>query len=313
MALSYDPSSPISFDSSLLKDDFIDYVNEYSNKVSLKGAKCYFSFSPMNEKALQNYSEENTLAFYKALKSKLKFPVISNPNDYIMDSMYFYDTNYHLNNAGAAIRTNTLINDINRNIGVYTLSNIPIPEIVDDSGNSEPSEEETAVKNFEHADYFEYETIDGSLSIKSVKDEYKDVEELKIPSEYNGQVVKVIQANAFEKCTNLKKISIYSGLQSIIPGAFSGCDKLVGIYLYVGADKVLIDHTGGLLKGADNCSIYVLKEYYTDYVSSYFWGYYVSLIKTFEWFNWINKKREQVKNIFLALLLGFDKTIRGGV
>ena len=34
--------------------------------------------------------------------------MISDPNRYILDSGWFYDSNFHLNSAGAAVRTRLL-------------------------------------------------------------------------------------------------------------------------------------------------------------------------------------------------------------
>ena len=38
--------------------------------------------------------------------------MISKTGDYIFDSKYFYNSDYHLNTAGAIIRTDLLIRDI---------------------------------------------------------------------------------------------------------------------------------------------------------------------------------------------------------
>lgn len=51
-------------------------------------------------------------AFTEALTEALDAPVISYFSDYMLDYEYFYDTLYHLTNAGVEIRTNLLIDDI---------------------------------------------------------------------------------------------------------------------------------------------------------------------------------------------------------
>lgn len=45
-------------------------------------------------------------------KNNIHATMISKTGDYIFDSKYFYNSDYHLNTAGAIIRTDLLIRDI---------------------------------------------------------------------------------------------------------------------------------------------------------------------------------------------------------
>ena len=281
MPLKYDPSTVIEFSKDLLNREFIDYLNNYSNTVKSKGAKIYFSFSPCNILAVNNYSETTILDFYLSLKESLNFPVISNPLDYIMDSKYFYDTNFHLNNAGAAIRTNNIINDLMREKGIQHLSNIPIPEIIE--GEVQPEDKDSEYYDNVHQHYFVYEDIDKDrCSISGVTSEGKDLEELHVPAFHNGKKVMLIKGGAFDGCDKLKKLCLYSSLSNIAKDGLSGATSLEGIYIYADADMIIVDNTGGLFTGVNpECKIYVFEKYYLNYCTNYFWGFYVDKIRSF--------------------------------
>lgn len=88
-----------------------------------------------------------------------------------------------------------------------------------------------AIKENIYADTFEKLTYnvleDGSIAIvdcdKSIENDYI------IPEVIDGKEVKVIQNNAFGKCTNLESITIPKGVYSIGSFAFSGCNSLKNI------------------------------------------------------------------------------------
>lgn len=96
-------------------------LNEYYLRACNKGASVYYTYGPCNIEATKSSGEYYNQSWneYDALMKSLldgslvKF--ISNPFDYIFDSGYFYDTDYHLTSAGAVLRTERLINDMQGN------------------------------------------------------------------------------------------------------------------------------------------------------------------------------------------------------
>ena len=128
--LGYDNTTPIRLSASIVSDDFVSFFNEYVKEMEKKGARVYFSFSPMNRGAIvapdyvyvkgtvsfprltddevKGYAD----AFLSDLEELFDCAFISDPNDYIMEPKYFYDTNFHLNNDGVPVRTNQLADDI---------------------------------------------------------------------------------------------------------------------------------------------------------------------------------------------------------
>ena len=117
-SLHYDPSMLVDF-SFELDNEFINYLNDFKNYIYDRKANIYFAFSPVNELSTIQKGEELKIAtsnFYWNLKNKLNMEVIGNPMEYVMDAHYFYDSNYHLNDNGAILRTRLFAQDLYRDI-----------------------------------------------------------------------------------------------------------------------------------------------------------------------------------------------------
>lgn len=90
--------------------------NEY-DKISSVGAKVMFSFAPVNyhgltADAVQQKLWERFENIYRAGLRDRGYGVISKAENYLLPGRYFYDTDYHLNDAGVFLRTERLIADI---------------------------------------------------------------------------------------------------------------------------------------------------------------------------------------------------------
>lgn len=121
----YDKNKLITLDGSILSDDFVEYLNDYIAFAKKRGATVLLSFSPMNRLAVErNYrtgtgeekvpvnTAESISAFAETLRERIDCPLISDPADYIMDYRLFYDSNFHLTDEGAALRTAQLAKDL---------------------------------------------------------------------------------------------------------------------------------------------------------------------------------------------------------
>lgn len=103
MSGGYDKSKLVYLDV-LLNQDFFDEVNAYAKKVREKGATLLFWFSPINQLAVR-FSDEEAATFMTSLKDALDCPILGSVTETVYDAGYFYDTNYHLNDAGAEMHT----------------------------------------------------------------------------------------------------------------------------------------------------------------------------------------------------------------
>lgn len=270
MAAGYDLNQTVSLTSDLYDPEFLDYVNEYIGDVKEAGGTVYYTFCPVNESALAEGTDEETVAeFYRFVLENIHCPVISDPNSLLLDDVYFYDTNFHLNDVGAKLRTARLIEDIYRAEGRTEQLSIELPPPPVKPETEEPY---TWVEN-EWSELFFYEDFGNGLRITGVADEALTFEALEIPYMAYEKPVYAIAPNAFSKCGSLKEITFYENLSVIESGAFNGADVLQKIHvrreeaenLEVGAE---------LFEGAPkDVKLYFYTESsYQNFVSGYWWA-----------------------------------------
>ena len=275
MVLGYDPTTTITLDASIVSEDFIDYVNDYTKWCNKHGAYVYFSFSPMNNMALaEGTSDESIYAFFSYLASVLNCEIITDINDCIIDWEYFYDTNFHLNDAGVQLHTASLIGDLRRaqaNTEALTLS-VPEkperPEIYVDASLNDTT------------GFFVYEQIDGVQTLVGLTDLGKEQEKLTLPLASGGLAVQTLAPNAFAGADKLTEITIEENtrLKLINNGAFADAPNLKKIFLRCMPDDILVG-TEGLMTGASgDVKIYVSRDTYGDFAAHYFWSNYISII-----------------------------------
>lgn len=79
---------------------------------------------------------------------------------------------------------------------------------------------------------------DDTYSV-SVKDDYKStVENITIPSKFNGKSVTAVANNSFTNCTALKEVNIADGITIIDWNAFAGCTALKTINIPNSVTKI---------------------------------------------------------------------------
>lgn len=274
----HDVNNPIMIDENMLGDDFVDYLNSYYKKITAKGATMYYSFAPMNKRALpENYSEKLD-AFADAVTDKLDFVILGSPHDYVLDYEWFYDSDVHLNSSGMTVRSIRLTNDLKMAFGLTSpvLSLMPDkPEIPvdDEKGDGEV--------NNDFVDFFDYEeTPDGFYLIVGLKENGASLAEITVPYSYNGTKIIGFSAETFAGNTSVKEIAVQSNIKLLRDGSFSGCSALEKlIVLNRDPESVAVGYS--LLDGAANCTIYVSKDCFSEYSNDYYWGHYAGHYKTF--------------------------------
>ena len=121
----YDPDMPVTYDSSVIEEDFISYLCRFARSAEKKGAKVYFAFCPVNRLAVRG--EESPDNFYEYLEERLCFPLLGDPGNSVMEAEWFYDTNFHLNQAGRTLYTRQLIRDLKALRGITSATLISVP------------------------------------------------------------------------------------------------------------------------------------------------------------------------------------------
>lgn len=306
MVNGFDPNMYVYTDERLFDNDFIDYVNDYVKYVNSQDASIYFNFSPTNQLALKS-SKVARQIFQNDLKEKLNCNILCNIEDCIINEGYFYDTNFHLNSSGAVYFTNTIINNLKRvlnlnynpgqssgdNQGSNQNPNIVIPEIPSMpnwGGNIDVPDTPPEIKtdfnkyngevNIDYLDYFNYKLVGSSYQIIGVKDQHKNIEEVIVPSAYNGKAVTTLAANAFYGCTNLKRVHIGKTIKTLETSCFNGCISLQGIYMYELDGNTISVSATGLFDGCNrNVKIFILNG--ANYSTGYTWENYYNKFETF--------------------------------
>ena len=111
----YDVNQKVRFTEDVVQQEFLGYMNAWAERLEKKGATVWYRYCPVNELAVE---EADNLAAYDAfLRQKLDFPVIGNPENSLMEAEWFFDTNFHLNQAGKEVNTVQLIRDIKAMLG----------------------------------------------------------------------------------------------------------------------------------------------------------------------------------------------------
>ena len=88
----------------------------YYDKFKNIGVTCLFTFSPINSNSLTKEEVDNKiwLQFENKVRQYLtSYPIISKAENYLYESIYFFEEDYHLTYEGAALRTQALIQDMN--------------------------------------------------------------------------------------------------------------------------------------------------------------------------------------------------------
>ncbi len=278
MAKGYDSNTIFDFNTDIISDDFIDYFNEYAARLEEKGVRVYFSFCPINELSLAEGVDEKLLYEYQTYLSKrLACPIISNVNDYIMDWGYFYDTNMHLNDAGVTARTNMLIRDVRRALGIneyLALTDPPPPG--KETGNDLIGGDNT------YLDYFILEPTElgDGLEIVGVTDLARENTDSEITLPYNDGTLRIvaIAADVLGEIPNLRGVHFGENIASIADGVFRGCENLSYIIIDFDPTRCSVsipdeNNPDGFLIDCPN-EIMIKAVYDSDCQGHYTWGHY---------------------------------------
>lgn len=267
-----DVNTPIHFDPSMVRAEFIERVNAYAASVAEKGATLWYGFCPMNATAVEENSDVD--AFYTGLQAQLTFPILGNPHDSILDPGWFYDTNFHLNASGKTVYTRLLIRSIKAMLLDSSPTQIAIPPM------PELAETELWLGDDSHRDYFLFEETNGTVAIIGVTGTGTQQQSLIVPSTCNGMAITSIATNAFTGCENLQTVTIQKNIRTISDGAFAGCGALESIVMESAKPSGCTVGTG-LLDGTD-ANVYVSTDALSAYRTDYFWSVHAQRILSHE-------------------------------
>ena len=267
----------VEFNKNDLSNDFIEYLNNYSKKISKKGARLYYEFSPVNSLSFKG-EQQNVVDYYWYLRENLNFDVVGNPLDYLIDPHFFFDSNFHLNDSGAILRTYQFASDVYRDI--LKQSKVPafaIPEEPDYPASETIDDENDPV--CENCTFFE---TDNGYLLTGLKQEYNS-KDIRLPMVYNHQYVTGISKETFKNISSLAEITVPKSYTYFENGAFDGCSSLKKIYLEQDDPSLLsVDFTGGLIDSdSAHYKFYVPTQSYQSYLTDYNWQFYKNYLEVY--------------------------------
>lgn len=284
MTLGYDPASPVNLGSLQISDAFSEEVIEFHNEAEKKGAKVYYSFCPVDASSVALSDTEDAtlesdlLAYYTNCFEAFGCRIISEPSKYVMESGWFYDSNFHLNEAGSKLRTKYLAEDILAELGCFTDAAIALPSM--------PVTPAKDVEDSVDTGFFEFaETEEGTAyNINGVTAEGKSQTALTLPASYNGKPVVGFYTQTFADCSKLQELRLPSSIINIPDNAFTGCRSL---------ERLILEHTESPCKisessltGCEKLKILVPADSYAMYRDGFgcdvnLWADYISQIYTY--------------------------------
>ena len=93
-------------------------LNTYYDDFTSRGIKVLFSYAPLDDEGI-TYDDRVAgipSQYENNCNNNYHAEIISSLDTYIMDDIYFYDTDYHLTTEGAEVRTTNLIKDLRNKI-----------------------------------------------------------------------------------------------------------------------------------------------------------------------------------------------------
>ncbi len=103
----------INIDKTIVSEKAIESLKTFKKFCHEKGAEVYFSSPSIDELSVIT-SPTDIKEFEEYLELSTDIKRISDTEEYILKTEYFYDTYYHLNDKGVDVRTELLINDLEK-------------------------------------------------------------------------------------------------------------------------------------------------------------------------------------------------------
>lgn len=281
MPLLYNPNDTISFSTDVITEDFLTEMNDFAAFAKECGAQVYYRFSPMNALALSPDTKSAAIdAYYDYLSSVLDFPILGNPHQSIMDSGWFYDTNFHLNDSGAVLFTKYLVEDLkllykDTSLTGISVPDMPAPALADASGSYQGTSEEAVPESLDTAmeKYYVYEEneAENGYLITGLTQEGAKASVLSLPATIQGKPVTDLSPSLFSQAAALEELTVPAGF-TLYDGMFAGCKSFRRLILTAPSPSSYIIGDQ-LLEGADFL-IYVPADALDTYQRNYSWQKY---------------------------------------
>lgn len=271
MAGGYDPDMMIDFSTELPSEEFLSRVNAFAAVCEDKGVRFFYRFCPMNAMAVTEAGWQQVDSYFEHLQTVLDCEFLGSPRGSILDARWFYDTNFHLNSAGAVVNTAGMAADLKAALGDTTPTKIELPDMPGFADASLVSGDNS------HAGYFLYELSDNSARIVGLAEGGKQQNKLILPVSHEGLPVTEFDPTVFAGNTVIREIIIQENITRIGGGSFDGCAALERLVIRNTAPESCVVGQG-LLDGTD-CLVYVPEGSFSAYQTNYFWSVHAGRIR----------------------------------
>lgn len=260
MALGFDTAEPVDLKSVQIEEAFAKQVNNYCRTAERKGAQVFLSFSPVNRSALTEDSGEALLAFFMRCREAFDCPVISDPGRYVLDPAWFYDSNFHLNSAGAQLRTLRLAEDLVAQLGCCEAVDYSLPA-------APPSAHRPEESKGNSEDFLLEPLSDLGWQVVGLSEGGKGKAQLEIPANYEGKPVVGFTPGAFDGAAGLEELRLPESIERIPDFAFSRCPSLKRLVLL--HEKSPCGVSAQSFEGAGELRVYVPASAWPMYRDGY--------------------------------------------
>ncbi len=264
----------IVFDDSLFDPAFVSYLNAYGDKVKQQGGSSYFLLAPMNEKGIG--ASQSVASYYARLSETLKFPILGNPEDSVMEANWFYNTNFHLNSAGMDEFSLRVVSALKNEFSISSPLITPhpaMPELPIAADYVQGDDSDEALFEYEEAEGVGYNAI-------SLLEEGKSRKSVVLPSMHEGKPVVGFAADVFAGNGTIEEITIQENVRMILDGSFKGCMNLRKVILKNTQPSLLLVGFH-VLEGAEQLRFYVPKDALSTYILDYLWGRYAEYLEAY--------------------------------
>lgn len=259
----FDPDMAVTFDPELADAAFLAHLAACSRRCAQQGATLLFRFCPMNAAAIPEGEMARLDAFAAHLTQQTGVPILGDPADSVLEAGWFYDTNFHLNTAGAQLNTLRLAEALCAWLGLPA----PAADLPD-----MPPAVHTAPQAGDDSDAacFTSEVADGALRLTGLTDAACTRQTLTVPAAIGGVPVDSLSPQVFAGNTIIREITIQGNIRRLEDGSFAGCTALERIILTHGSPA---DCTAGrgLLDGTD-AMVHVPQQHLSAWMTNYFWA-----------------------------------------
>lgn len=271
MSGGYDPNMMISFDPALPSEGFFEKLNAFTAACAAKGVTVYYRFCPMNAAAVPSEELERMDEYLAWLRDQLDCEILGGPAQAVMDSRWFFDTNFHLNSAGAVINTAALAAELKAALGDASPVDISLPD--------PPSAAETELVQGDNSDEdcFLYQADGDSFRLVGLTEVGAGRERIILPVSHEGVPVAGFAPQVFAGNGVIREIVVQGNIKGIEDGSFTGCTAL---------ERLTLDNPApadcpvgaGLLAGTD-ALVYVPQGRLSAYRTDYFWAVHAARIR----------------------------------